>query len=107
MISERVREAKEFRAKGAEEAQRIRAEADKEKTVILAEATRKSEILRGEGEAESISIYSNAFEKDAEFYSFYRTMQAYTKVLGEEGTTMILSPDSQFLKYLNSSLGKK
>ena len=107
MISERVREAKEFRVKGAEEAQRIRAEADKEKTVILAEATRKSEILRGEGEAESISIYSNAFEKDAEFYSFYRTMQAYTKVLGEEGTTMILSPDSQFLKYLNSSLGKK
>lgn len=107
MISERVREAKEFRAKGAEEAQRIRAEADKEKTVILAEATRKSEILRGEGEAESISIYSNAFEKDAEFYSFYRTMQAYTNVLGEEGTTMILSPDSQFLKYLNSSLGIK
>ena len=107
MISERVREAKEFRAKGAEEAQRIRAEADKEKTVILAEATRKSEILRGEGEAESISIYSNAFEKDEEFYSFYRTMQAYTNVLGEEGTTMILSPDSQFLKYLNSSLGIK
>jgi modulator of FtsH protease HflC len=107
MISERVREAKEFRAKGAEEAQRIRAEADKDKTVLLAEANRKSEILRGEGEAESISIYSNAFEKDAEFYSFYRTMQAYTKVIGEEGTTMILSPDSQFLKYLNSSTGKK
>ena len=106
MISERVREAKEFRAKGAEEAQRIRAEADKDKTVLLAEANRKSEILRGEGEAESISIYSNAFEKDAEFYSFYRTMQAYTKVIGEEGTTMILSPDSQFLKYLNSSTGK-
>ena len=103
MISERVREAKEFRAKGAEEAQRIRAEADKEKTVILAEATRKSEILKGEGESSSIDIYSDAFERDPEFYSFYRSMQAYDKVLGEDGTTMILSPDSEFLQYLNES----
>ena len=103
MISERVREAKEFRAKGAEEAQRIRAEADKEKTVILAEATRKSEILKGEGESSSIDIYSEAFERDPEFYSFYRSMQAYDKVLGEDGTTMILSPDSEFLQYLNDS----
>ena len=103
MISERVREAKEFRAKGAEEAQRIRAEADKEKTVILAEATRKSEILKGEGESSSIDIYSEAFERDPEFYSFYRSMQAYDKVLGEDGTTMILSPDSEFLQYLNES----
>ena len=103
MISERVREAKEFRAKGAEEAQRIRAEADKEKTVILAEATRKSEILKGEGESSSIDIYSEAFKRDPEFYSFYRSMQAYDKVLGEDGTTMILSPDSEFLQYLNES----
>ena len=103
MISERVREAKEFRAKGAEEAQRIRAEADKEKTVILAEATRKSEILKGEGESSSIDIYSEAFKRDPEFYSFYRSMQAYDKVLGEDGTTMILSPDSEFLQYLNDS----
>jgi len=107
MISERVREAKEFRAKGAEEAQRIRAEADKEKTVILAEATRKSEILRGEGEAESIEIYADAFKKDPEFYSFYRSMQAYAKVLGDDGTTMIISPDSEFLKFLNDSSGKR
>lgn len=107
MISERVREAKEFRAKGAEEAQRIRAEADKEKTVILAEATRKSEILRGEGESESIEIYANAFERDPDFYSFYRSMQAYSKVLGDEGTTMIISPDSEFLKFLNDSSGKR
>ncbi len=103
MISERVREAKEFRAKGAEEAQRIRAEADKEKTVILAEATRQSEILKGEGESQSIDTYANAFERDPEFYSFYRSMQAYSKVLGEEGTTMILSPDSEFLQFLNDS----
>jgi len=103
MISERVREAKEFRAKGAEEAQRIRAEADKEKTVILAEATRQSEILKGEGESISIDTYADAFKRDPEFYSFYRSMQAYSKVLGEEGTTMILSPDSEFLQFLNES----
>lgn len=107
MMSERVREAKEFRAKGSEIAQKIRAEADKEKTVILAEATRKSEILRGEGESKAILIYANAFEKDSDFYSFYRSMQAYGKVLGEDGTTMILSPDSEFLEFFNDSKGNK
>ena len=107
MMSERVREAKEFRAKGSEIAQKIRAEADKEKTVILAEATRKSEILRGEGESKAISIYANAFEKDSDFYSFYRSMQAYGKVLGEDGTTMILSPDSEFLEFFNDSMGSQ
>ena len=107
MISERVREAKEFRAKGSEIAQKIRAEADKEKTVILAEATRTSEILRGEGESSAISIYANAFEMDSDFYSFYRSMQAYGKVLGEDGTTMILSPDSEFLEFFNDSKGSK
>ena len=107
MISERVREAKEFRAKGSEVGQKIRAEADKDKTVILAEANRKSEILRGEGESKAISIYANAFEKDSDFYSFYRSMQAYGNVLGEDGTTMILSPDSEFLEFFNSSTGNK
>ncbi len=106
MISERTREAKEFRAKGAEEAQRIRAEADKDKTVILAEASRKSEILRGEGDSQAIAIYSNAFERDPSFYSFYRSMQAYSQVLGESGTTMLLSPDSEFLKFFNNSKGQ-
>lgn len=105
MMSERVREAKEFRAKGSEVAQKIRAEADKDKTVILAEATKKSEILRGQGESEAVNIYANAFEKDPDFYSFYRSMQAYGKVLGEDGTTMILSPDSEFLEFFNNSKG--
>ena len=105
MISERVREAKEFRAKGSEIAQKIRAEADKDKTVILAEATKKSEILRGEGESEAVSIYAGAFEQDPDFYSFYRSMQAYGNVLGEDGTTMILSPDSEFLEFFNNSKG--
>jgi len=105
MMSERVREAKEFRAKGSEVAQKIRAEADKDKTVILAEATKKSEILRGQGESDAVNIYANAFEKDPDFYSFYRSMQAYGKVLGEDGTTMILSPDSEFLEFFNNSKG--
>jgi len=105
MISERVREAKEFRAKGSEIAQKIRAEADKERTVILAEATTKSEILKGEGESESVNIYANAFKQDPDFYSFYRSMQAYGNVLGEDGTTMILSPDSEFLEFFNNSKG--
>jgi membrane protease subunit HflC len=105
MISERVREAKEFRAKGSEVAQKIRAEADKEKTVILAEANKKGEILRGKGESEAVNIYADAFEKDPDFYSFYRSMQAYGKVLGEDGTTMILSPDSEFLEFFNNSKG--
>ena len=105
MISERVREAKEFRAKGSETAQKIRAEADKEKTVILAEASKKGEILRGQGESEAVNVYANAFKKDPDFYSFYRSMQAYGNVLGEDGTTMILSPDSQFLEFFNNSRG--
>ena len=105
MISERVREAKEFRAKGSEIAQKIRAEADKERTVILAEATKKSEFLRGQGESESVNIYADAFQQDPEFYSFYRSMQAYGNVLGEDGTTMILSPDSEFLEFFNNSKG--
>ena len=61
--------------------------------------------MRGEGESEAISIYADAFEKDADFYSFYRSMQAYGNVLGEDGTTMILSPDSEFLEFFNSSKG--
>tara|TARA_B100000579_G_scaffold25312_1_gene17841 strand:- start:527 stop:1393 length:867 start_codon:yes stop_codon:yes gene_type:complete len=105
MISERVREAKEFRAKGSEIAQKIRAEADKDRTVILAEATKKGEILRGEGESDAVSIYAEAFERDPDFYSFYRSMQAYGNVLGEDGTTMILSPDSEFLEFFNNSKG--
>ncbi len=105
MISERVREAKEFRAKGSEIAQKIRAEADKDRTVILAEATKKGEILRGEGESNAVSIYAEAFERDPDFYSFYRSMQAYGNVLGEDGTTMILSPDSEFLEFFNNSKG--
>ena len=107
MRTERQRLAEELRSEGKEIAREITAEADKEKTVILAEATRTSEILRGEGESKAIEIYANAFEQDSDFYSFYRSMQAYGNVLGEDGTTMILSPDSEFLEFFNNSKGSK
>ena len=106
MRSEREKEANLLRAEGEELSKEIVASADRQQTVILAEAERTSSILRGEGESEAIDIYADAFEKDSDFYSFYRSMQAYGNVLGEDGTTMILSPDSEFLEFFNSSKGK-
>lgn len=100
MQTERDREAKEFRAKGAEDAQKIRSQADKERTIILAEAQKKSEIIRGEGDSEATRIFAESFGKDEEFFAFYRSLQAYRKTLGASDTTMVLSPESDFLKYL-------
>ena len=99
MKSERLREAKEFRAQGAEAAQRIRSKAERDRTVILAEARRDAEKLRGEGDGAAIQLYAKAFNKDTDFFSFYRTMQAYQKALHGDFTTMVLSPDSQFFKH--------
>lgn len=99
MKSEREREAAEFRAQGAEQAQQIRAKADRERTVLIAEAERDAQVLRGQGDAEAIKIYADAFSRDAEFYGFYRSLQAYRKTLGAEDTTMVLSPNSEFLRY--------
>lgn len=107
MQTEREREAKEFRAQGAEEAQRIKSRADKERTVILAEADKQSQILKGEGEAEATRIFADAFSRDEEFFSFYRTMQAYRETLKKDDTTMILSPDNDFMKYFGDIRGKK
>jgi modulator of FtsH protease HflC len=107
MQSERQRQAKQFRAEGAEEAQVIRAKADRDRTVLLAEAQRQSQITRGEGDAESVKIYADAYSKDPEFYAFYRTMQAYRDALSNgDNTTLVLSPDSDFLKYLKEMPGK-
>ena len=106
MKSEREREAKEFRATGEEEAQKIRADADKQRTVMVAEARRQSEILRGEGDAKSIEIYANAFGQDKDFFSFYRSMQAYRKTFTEQGTSLVLSPDSEFFRYFGSKSGE-
>ena len=102
MQTERQQEAAELRAKGAEEAQKIRAEANRQKVVIVAEAERDSQILRGDGEGQMNRIFAEAFGRDPEFFSFYRSMQAYESALGTDDTTMVLSPDSDFFRYFGS-----
>lgn len=99
MISEMNEQATETRSKGEELATEIRAKADKEKTVILAQAEQRAQIMRGEGDREAIQTYSTAFNKDAEFYSFIRSMEAYKNTLADPETRLILSPNSQFFKY--------
>ena len=99
MQTEREREAKEFRAKGAEMAVTITSTADKEVTVILANAQKKSEIMKGEGDGQKNKIFADAFGQDPEFFAFYRAMQAYQKALIGGETSMILSPDSEFFKF--------
>lgn len=106
MRAEREKEAREFRAKGAEEAQRITSLADKERRVLLAEAQKESEIIRGRGEAKATKIFADAFGKDEDFYSFYRSMNAYKNTLRQDDTTMVLSPDSDFLKFFDSLGGE-
>ena len=98
MRSDRVAHAARLRAVGEEQKLRIQAEADRERTVIVAEAQRQAEILKGQGEGERNRILGSAFGKDPEFFDFYRSMEAYEKALGE-GTTMILSPDSDFFRF--------
>jgi membrane protease subunit HflC len=99
MRAERERIAKQYRAEGQEESAKIIAETEREKTVILAEAYKAAQILKGEGEAESVKIYAESFNQDPEFYKFYRTLEAYTKTFKDK-TTVLLSTDSEFLKYL-------
>ena len=108
MQTERQREAKEFRAKGAEMAVTITSTADKEVTVLLANAQKQSEIMKGEGDGQRNKIFADAFGKDPDFFSFYRAMQAYeTALIGGE-TSLILSPDSDFFKFFgNSGIIKK
>ena len=105
MKTEREREAREFRAQGAEISQRIRSRADREKTVLVAEAQKKSQILRGEGDGKAVRIFAEAFGTDIDFFTFYRSMQAYSESLGGEDTTMLLSPDSDFFRYFGSMSG--
>ncbi|ARN84656.1 protease modulator HflC [Candidatus Nucleicultrix amoebiphila] len=102
MESERVQEAKQFRAEGKENAIAIRSQAERERTIILAEAERKAQVLRGQGDAESSKIYAQAFNKDKEFFSFYRSMNAYSEALTPEGTTFILSPTSEFFDFFGT-----
>ena len=102
MQTEREREAKEFRAKGAEMAVTITSTADKEVTVILANAQKESEIMKGEGDGQRNKIFANAFGRDPEFFAFYRAMQAYETALIGGDTSLILSPDSEFFKFFGN-----
>ena len=98
MKQERLREANEFRAEGEEVSQTVRATAEREVTILVAEATQKSEILRGEGDAEKTRVLGDAYGRDAKFFAFYRSMQAYEEALRGDNTTVLLSPDSEFLR---------
>ncbi|HZK11430.1 MAG TPA: protease modulator HflC [Atribacterota bacterium] len=100
MKAERERIAKQYRAEGQEESAKIIAETEREKTVILAEAYKTAQTLKGEGEAESVKIYAESFNQDPEFYKFYRTLEAY-KMTFKDKTTVLLSTDSDFLRYLS------
>ena len=105
MQTERQREAAEFRAQGDETAQRIRARAEREVTVIKAEATRESSILRGQGDAEKTRVLGEAYSQDPSFFAFYRSMQAYQDTFADGNATVVLSPCSEFFKYLGQGPG--
>ena len=104
MQTERQREASEFRAQGQEQSQRIRSRADREVTILKAEATRDGEKLRGEGDAERNRVFAEAYGRDADFFRFYRSMQAYEASLGDD-TTLVLTPDSDFFRYFRGAVG--
>jgi len=107
MQTEREREAKEFRAEGAEMAAKITSTADKEVTVILANANKQSEIMKGEGDGQRNKIFAEAFGRDPQFFGFYRAMQSYEKALIGGDTSLILSPDSDFFKFFGKTGVKK
>jgi len=100
MRTERQRIAMEYRSEGKEESTKIRAETDKEKTILIAEAYKQEQTVRGEGDGQATKIYAEAFERDPKFYSFIRSMEAYKKSLKSD-TTILLSEDSEFLRFLN------
>jgi membrane protease subunit HflC len=102
MQSERERVARETRARGAELGQRIRSRADRERTVILAEAERQGQITRGSGDAEATKVYADAYGQGREFFDFFRSLAAYRRLMQEDDTTLILSPDSELFRYLKN-----
>jgi membrane protease subunit HflC len=102
MKAERQRIAKKYRSEGEEEAVKVRAQTDKDKTILLADSYMEAEKTKGEGDAEALRIYAEAYEKDTEFYSFVRTLEAYEKSLGKgTGTTIVLPFDSEFFQYFS------
>lgn len=105
MKAERLAEAAQLRALGNQQATRIKAEADREAVVIVAEAQRDAEVLRGQGDAERNKTFADAYSRDPEFFKFYRSLQAYKTGIAGDGTTLVLSPDSEFFRFLQSSSG--
>ncbi|HEY2135632.1 MAG TPA: protease modulator HflC [Xanthobacteraceae bacterium] len=106
MQTEREREAQEFRSQGTQKAQEIRARADRDVTVLVADATSKSEQTRGEGDSERNRIFAEAYGKDPDFFSFYRSMQAYVTGLSSSDTRLVIRPDSDFFRYFSDPSGK-
>jgi membrane protease subunit HflC len=100
MEAERESVAREFRSQGEEAAEKKRAEADKERVVLLANAFSEAEVLRGEGDAKSAEIYANAFGSDIEFFTFYRSLNAYKKTFSKS-SMMVVDPNSDFFQYFN------
>ena len=107
MRAERQQLATQTRAEGREAAALIESTAEKERTVIIADANRQSQIIRGEGDARAAEIYANAYEKDPEFYAFYRSINAYMNSLGQQGDVLVLDPGNEFFRYLNRSDGEQ
>jgi len=105
MRQERATVATELRAEGAEEAERMRADADRQRTILIAEANREAQRIRGEGDAISAEVYARAFNRDREFYAFYRSIQAYRNSIGLTGDLLVLEPDGDFFRYLNDAGG--
>ena len=106
MRAERTRVAKDFRARGEEAAERIRANADREREIILANAYRDAETVRGEGDAQATEIYASAFGRNQEFYTLYRSLNAYRTSFSNNNDILLLEPDSDFFKYFNNPQGK-
>lgn len=103
MEAERERVARDFRSRGAEAAERIRADADRQRTVILAEAYRDAEMTRGEGDARAAEIYAAAYNKDPEFYAFYRSLRAYRDTFRDRSDVLLMQPDSEFFRYFKDA----
>ena len=106
MQTERQREAAEFRAQGSQKSQEIRAKADRDVTVLLAEASSRAEQIRGQGDGERNRIFADAYNRDQDFFSFYRSMQAYDKSMQRGDTRLVLKPDTDFFRYFSSPSGQ-
>jgi membrane protease subunit HflC len=106
MQSEREQQARQYRGEGAEAAQNVRANAERERTVILAEAQRDAQRVRGDGDAQSIKTYADAFGQDKEFFAFYRSLQAYRDALNGKDTSFVLSPEGNFFRFFGGWAGE-